>query len=266
VPQKWKDRLRVCREKLCRGLAVVRKRPSSALAIAVLVRALYAHVRIQVSKRAALKSFRELASKRRRGEAGAYHVTIVTTAALPWKTGTAVNALLRAAYLSDLGHTVSLCVPWIHPDEQRLVFPKGSVSETPYEQVALMRQWLLSHDGTKRPFEIRFYPARYDILRGSILPLGDATNWVTSGPRDLCVLEEPEHLTWYHNGANWRRAFKLVVGVVHTNYISYAQMYQPENLLFVTFINKLCCRTYTDRVVKLSDTLQPLPRAVVSNV
>ena len=41
----------------------------------------------------------------------------------------------------------------------------------------------------------------------------------------------------YHGGRNWRRRYKLVLGVVHTNYISYAKLYQPENIGIVKFIN-----------------------------
>lgn len=82
----------------------------------------------------------------------------------------------------------------------------------------------------------------------------------------MCVLEEPEHLNWYHGGRNWRRHFKLVLGVVHTNYIGYARMYQPQNVWVVRLINQLVCRAYCDRLVKLSDCLQRLPRASVCNV
>lgn len=38
----------------------------------------------------------------------------------------------------------------------------------------------------------------------------------------------------------------------------YASLYQPENVWVVRFINKLVCRAYCDRIVKLSDSLQAL--------
>lgn len=62
------------------------------------------------------------------------------------------------------------------------------------------------------------------------------------------------------------RRVQLVIGVVHTNYISYAKLYQPENVLVVRAINNLVCRAYCDRIIKLSDCLQELPRSAVCNV
>lgn len=235
------------------------RHPSVWLVLAVLA----VHSRGRLDKRFDMRTFKNQVSS------DEYHITIVTTAALPWMTGTAVNPALRAAHLALVGKRVTLCVPWLHPLEQSLVFPSDLRFKSPVEQEAHVRRWLLERAGVRAHFGIVFYPARYDQERGSILPLGDITHFIASEERDIAVLEEPEHLTWYHNGPNWRHRFKLVVGVVHTNYLYYASTWANGGPLLAQTLKQVnfwVCRAYCDKVIKLSDTIQPLPRAVVCNV
>lgn len=198
-----------------------------------------------------------------------FHITIVTTAALPWMTGTAINPLLRAAHLARAGKRVTLSVPWIHPSEQAIIFPGGRLFETPAQQEAYIRSWLVERAAVKADFRLTFYPARYNKFHRSILPLGDITRFFDDSEADICVLEEPEHLTWYHRGPNWRHRFKLVVGVVHTNYIYYAQTMPGGGQIQAALmkpLNSMLAAAYCDKVIKLSDALQPFPRAVTCNV
>ena len=135
VPAAARAKATVQRLRRLRAALVARR---SSLGVAALLGLLNAHVRIQAEKRASLDAFARLGSAvGAPGENGTavYHITVVTTAALPWKTGTAVNALLRAVYLAEAGHRVTLCVPWIHPSEQELIFPAGKVFHTPNAQV-----------------------------------------------------------------------------------------------------------------------------------
>jgi len=72
------------------------------------------------------------------------NIWIVTTAALPWMTGTAVNPILRSAYLLDgrkkAGGSVVLRISWIkrHKD-QETVFGKTKRFEAQADQEEYIR-------------------------------------------------------------------------------------------------------------------------------
>lgn len=70
-------------------------------------------------------------------------IWVVTTAALPWRTGTSVNPLARALYLTRgrPKHAVTLMVPFLSSkEEQKNVFGE-TYFDTPEEQEEWMRTY-----------------------------------------------------------------------------------------------------------------------------
>jgi hypothetical protein len=129
------------------------------------------------------------------------HFHIVTTAALPWFTGTAVNPLLRAAYLhrktqeinaSSQNSTqpkrrwVTLIIPWLElPEDQKLLY-NGRIFESAKEQERYIRDWLIQEADlpdaacAETGLEILFYPGRYHTGLGSIFAMGDIIDTIVN--------------------------------------------------------------------------------------
>lgn len=208
------------------------------------------------------------------------HFTIITTAALPWRTGTAVNPLLRALYLAKSGRPVVFVVPWIDEEDQKNLFPAGQVFREPSEQEEEIRVWCRDRakiDPAKLPLTFRWYQARYHKNVRSIFPKGDCSKELgPDDPRDVLILEEPEHLCWYHHGECWPSLFNHVIGIVHTNYqdyliqttINWSANLLPEQFKEASIFaaSTLVCSAYCDVNIKLSDTIMPLPNEVTCNV
>lgn len=200
---------------------------------------------------------------------GKRHVAIVTTASLPWMTGTAVNPLFRAAYLAKSAkQNVTLLVPWLCRADQELVYPINLTFGSPEEQEVYIRKWLEERVGFKADFKISFYPGKYSKERRSIMPAGDTSQFISSKDADIAILEEPEHLNWYYHGKRWTDKFNHVVGIVHTNYLEYIKREKNGALqaFLVKHVNNLITRAYCHKVLRLSGATQDLPRSVVCNV
>lgn len=103
------------------------------------------------------------------------HFTVVTTASLPWMTGTSVNPTLRSAYLARAlpRSSVTLMLPWLPASQQPCVFPKGISFETPQQQEKHVRDWIRQRTGFDPPgLRITWYHARYCPVMKSIFPYG----------------------------------------------------------------------------------------------
>ncbi|KAL3532169.1 hypothetical protein ACH5RR_005690 [Cinchona calisaya] len=200
---------------------------------------------------------------------GKRHVAIVTTASLPWMTGTAVNPLFRAAYLAKSAkQNVTLLVPWLCRSDQELVYPNNLTFNSPEEQELYIRNWLEERVGFKADFDISFYPGKFSKARRSVIPAGDTSQFISSKDADIAILEEPEHLNWYHHGKRWTDKFNHVVGIVHTNYLEYIKREKNGAIqaFFVKHINNWVTRAYCHKVLRLSAATQDLPKSVICNV
>ena len=84
----------------------------------------------------------------------------------------------------------------------------------------------------------------------------------TYDQRDVAILEEPEHLTWFHSGPRWTTAFSRAIGVAHTNYGDYVAALRGRAAgAAVAAANRALVAVHTDAVIRLSDALPALPRA-----
>lgn len=197
------------------------------------------------------------------------HIAIFTTASLPWMTGTAVNPLFRVAYLTKgREFKVTLVIPWLSLKDQELVYPNKITFKSPSEQEAYVRQWLGERTGFVCDFSIKFYPGKFSRDKRSILVVGDITEIIPDEEADIAVLEEPEHLTWYHHGKRWKTKFHLVLGIVHTNYLEYVRREKNGRLqaFLLKYINNWVVDIYCHKVIRLSAATQDLPRSIICNV
>eukprot|EP00262_Sarcandra_glabra_P002133 TRINITY_DN1238_c0_g1_i1.p1 TRINITY_DN1238_c0_g1~~TRINITY_DN1238_c0_g1_i1.p1 ORF type:complete len:484 (+),score=88.91 TRINITY_DN1238_c0_g1_i1:337-1788(+) len=197
------------------------------------------------------------------------HIAIFTTASLPWMTGTAVNPLFRAAYLAKSGERkITLAIPWLSLKDQELVYPNKITFSSPSEHKTYVHQWVEERIGFVSGFNICFYPGKFSQDKRSILPIGDITEIISDEEADIAVLEEPEHLTWYHHGQRWKTKFRLVIGIVHTNYLEYVRREKNGQLqaFLLKYINNWVTQIYCHKVIRLSAATQDLPRSIICNV
>ena len=89
------------------------------------------------------------------------------------------------------------------------------------------------------------------VDKRSVLAVGDISEVIPDDEADVAVLEEPEHLTWFHHGKRWKLKFRLVVGIVHTNYLEYVKREKNGRLkgFFLRYVNNWVVNIYYRRVM-----------------
>jgi digalactosyldiacylglycerol synthase len=167
-------------------------------------------------------------------------------------TGTAINPLFRAAYLAKDGDKdVTLVIPWLCLRDQELVYPNKVVFDSPLEHESYVRRWIEERVDFRPSFSIKFYPGKFSTDMRSILPVGDITECIPDEVADIAVLEEPEHLNWYHHGRRWKNKFRRVIGIVHTNYLAYVRREKNGQVIacFLKYANTWVTRIYCHKVI-----------------
>ena len=132
-------------------------------------------------------------------------IWVVTTAALPWRTGTAVNPLLRALYLTRgrPKHRVTLVIPWLDDVSSRIKLygaQNSFASGGQKEQEAWIRRYCRERahcQEEEQNLNILFYSAIYQKSFGSIFPAVDICSLIPDNEADVAILDEPEHLNWF---------------------------------------------------------------------
>ena len=142
------------------------------------------------------------------------HLWIVTTAGLPWRTGTAINPFLRSLYFirkrmhlykseDNKPGKVSLVIPWLESAaDRRKVYGERidkSGEEGQQQQIDWIKEYASDMCDMKEEMEhlnILFYDAAYWPAFGSIFPTVDICSLIPNEEADIAVLEEPEHLNW----------------------------------------------------------------------
>lgn len=212
-----------------------------------------------------------------------------------FRTGTAVNPLARALYLTR-GRPkdyVTLMIPWLEKKEEQAKVYGDTFFESMDDQAAWVRKYSEERVGCKEEaanLQIRFYPALYHDMFGSIFATVDICSIIPQEEADIAILEEPEHLTWFRclppkveeadttkeitkeekearekALVGWTAKFKYVVGILHTNYSAYMRQYGLGASLVTASalggLSSLVVRAYTHRLIRLSDTLPELDKA-----
>ena len=225
-------------------------------------------------------------------------IWVVTTAALPWRTGTAVNPLLRALYLTRgrPKHFVTLVIPWLEDVASRIKLYGAQNSFSvggQKEQEEWIRRYCRERahcEEEEENLNIIFYSAVYQKSFGSIFPTVDICSLIPDNEADVAILDEPEHLNWFRapppdkaeikgetdsdNASiaqavkrkkaeyGWAFKFRWVVGILHTNYSAYMTQYAIGTSIIaapaIGMLSSIVVRAYCHRVIRLSAVLPTL--------
>ncbi|MCL1127949.1 glycosyltransferase [Shewanella surugensis] len=178
-------------------------------------------------------------------------IYIITTASLPWRTGTSINPLYRSICLAKMENNVTLLLPWLNRKSQQQLYHQEFKSTS--ELVSFINEEIKD----SKLINIEFYQARLITLSGlqSIYPKERIDRIIPFC--ETLIIEEPERLLLLTLFKRLKFNPNNIIGVIHTNYDYFLIKHYPKWVrnvlrLYTTFLmNKYC-----HRIIHLSKVTQ----------
>lgn len=186
----------------------------------------------------------------------AVDIVVLTSAALPWRTGPSLFSMWHAGGLAALGYRVAYGVPWLGASSQKRLW--GEVLFSNREEQA---DWLREEArrlGVPPLPEIFFFKGIFSRTMFSIFITEDA--FATAPPARAFLVQEPEHFGWLPvTSPRHRVDTGKIVGIVMTNYGYYIRRpRRPDRAAFASLVewtHKRLMRRHADVIVPLSPAL-----------
>lgn len=183
-------------------------------------------------------------------------IAVLTTAALPWRTGPSLFSLWHAGGLAAEGYKVAYGVPWLDAASQKRLW--GQVL---FATPAAHADWLRAEArrlGVPPLPDIFFFKGVFSKTMFSIFMTGDA--FAAAPPARAFLVQEPEHFRWLPFTSSRKRiSAEMVLGIVMTNYGHYIRHpRRPLRTIFASMVewnHKRLIRQHSDIIVPLSPAL-----------
>jgi len=197
------------------------------------------------------------------------HVSLITTATVPWFTGPAISSIERIHAIQQEGHETTLYTPWVKPEIQRYIFPKELEFKTKDEHLSYLQSYL--HENG-RSVNVKMYDANWE--HNCMLPATSLNEFID--PCDVLILEEAEHLLWNQLFRQKLNKAKYILGIIQTNYKARSKNSTDASHLKIRifmaispYYHAWICQRHCDRVISVSRSIQyasPIHVAAVNGI
>lgn len=214
------------------------------------------HTSHPMMKQLKVSTMTRRASATVRTQEAAADIVVLTTAALPWRTGPALFSLWHAGGLAAEGYTVAYGVPWLDAASQKRLW--GDVLFATRDAYAAWLRAEALRLGVPPLPEIFFFTGVFSKTMFSIFVTEDP--FAAAPPARAFLVQEPEHFAWLPVlPPRHRIAAETILGIVMTNYGHYIRRpRRPDRAVFaglVEWAHKKLMRKHADIIVPLSPAI-----------